>query len=63
MYQFGDIGTMRCQCRTYPHSSKILVANAGTFLYGRGAAGKETAVNRVNNWLSTNLPTAEESSV
>lgn len=30
---------------------------------GFGGASKETAVDRVNNWLSTDLPTTEESAV
>jgi hypothetical protein len=30
---------------------------------GFGGASKKTAVDRVNNWLSTDLPTTEESAV
>ena len=32
-------------------------------LEGFGGASEETAVNRVNNWLSTDLPTTKKSSV
>jgi hypothetical protein len=32
-------------------------------LEGFGGASEETAVDRVNNWLSTDLPTTKESSV